>query len=48
MILVTADVRRETDDWLRQLGCRYFRKPFKINELRIAADELTDARKNRR
>ena len=40
MILVTADVRHETDEWLRGLGCRYFRKPFKINELRNAAEEI--------
>jgi two-component system NtrC family sensor kinase len=39
-ILLTADVRSETEEWLRGLGCRYFRKPFNVRELRAAAAEI--------
>jgi len=39
-ILLTADVRPETEEWLRALGCRYFRKPFNVRELRAAAAEI--------
>ncbi|MEE9471128.1 MAG: ATP-binding protein, partial [Gemmatimonadota bacterium] len=39
-IFLTADVRPETEDWLGGLGCRYFRKPFKVRELRAAAAEM--------
>ena len=39
-ILMTADVRPETDAWLRSLGCRYLRKPFDPSELRATATEL--------
>jgi two-component system NtrC family sensor kinase len=39
-ILMTADVRPETDTWLRSLGCRYLRKPFDPVELRAAASDL--------
>jgi len=39
-ILATADVRPETDDWLKRLGCRYFRKPFNARDLRAAAGEV--------
>lgn len=39
-ILMTADVRAETDDWLRSIGCRYLRKPFDITELRAAVRNL--------
>ncbi len=39
-IFLTADVRSETDEWLTLLGCRYFRKPFNMRELRAAAAEI--------
>lgn len=39
-ILLTADVRPETDVWLRSLGCRYLRKPFDPADLRAAAGDL--------
>ncbi|UCF41425.1 MAG: GAF domain-containing protein [Gemmatimonadota bacterium] len=39
-IFITADVRSETDQWLTGLGCRYFRKPFVVRELRAAAAEI--------
>ncbi len=39
-ILLTADVRPETEEWLSGLGCRYFRKPFNVRELRAAAAEM--------
>ena len=39
-ILATADVRPETEEWLKKLGCRYFRKPFNARELRAAAGEV--------
>ena len=39
-ILLTADVRPETEEWLSRLGCRYFRKPFNVRELRAAAAEM--------
>ena len=39
-LLMTADVRPETDTWLRSLGCRYLRKPFDPAELRSTAIEV--------
>ena len=39
-ILITADVRPETDDWLKSLGCSYFRKPFNVGELKEAAARI--------
>lgn len=39
-ILVTADVRPETQAWLDGMGCRYFVKPFRIGELKSAAAEI--------
>ncbi len=39
-ILVTADVRAETDAWLKRLGCSYFQKPFRINDLKAAAARI--------
>ncbi len=39
-ILLTADVRPETEEWLSGLGFRYFRKPFNVRELRAAAAEM--------
>ncbi len=41
-ILVTGDVRSETDEWLKRLGCRYFRKPFKVSELQAQAAEMLE------
>ncbi len=42
IVFMTADVRPETDDWLRGLGCRYLRKPFNLRELREAATDILD------
>ena len=39
-ILLTADVRAETDEWLKRLGCSYLRKPFRISELKAAAARI--------
>jgi CheY-like chemotaxis protein len=39
-IFATADVRPETEDWLKRLGCRYFLKPVNARQLRAAAAEL--------
>lgn len=39
-IVVTADVRPETNRWLEGTGCRYFRKPFNVRELLAAAAEI--------
>jgi len=39
-ILATADVRPETEEGLKKLGCRYFRKPFNARDLRAAAGEV--------
>jgi two-component system NtrC family sensor kinase len=39
-ILMTADVRPETDEWLKSLGCRYLRKPFDPAELKATAVAL--------
>jgi CheY-like chemotaxis protein len=39
-ILMTADVRPETDAWLKSLGCTYLRKPFEAGALRAAAADL--------
>lgn len=44
-IFLTADVRPETDAWLRDLGGRYFFKPFRVGELKAAVAELLAARK---
>jgi hypothetical protein len=37
---MTADVRPETDEWLKSLGCRYLRKPFDAAELKATAFDL--------
>ncbi len=42
-VFLTGDVRPETDEWLRRLGCRYLRKPFNIRELRSAAAAVMGA-----
>ncbi len=39
-ILMTADVRFETDAWLKSLGCVVLRKPFDPAELRAMAGNL--------
>ena len=39
-IFLTADVRPETQAWLRQLGCLYFVKPFPVGDLKAAAATL--------
>ncbi len=39
-VFLTGDVRRETNEWLERLGCRYLRKPFNLRELRAAAGEI--------
>ncbi len=39
-ILITADVRPETHQWLKALGCSYFQKPFRIGELKEAAARI--------
>jgi two-component system NtrC family sensor kinase len=41
-ILITADVRPETDEWLRGLGCSYFQKPFKVSELKEVAARIAE------
>jgi len=35
-IFLTADVRPDTDAWLRGLACPFFYKPFKVAELKAA------------
>ena len=39
-IFLTADVREETTKWLEGIGCRFFHKPFNVQELKKAADEI--------
>lgn len=35
-LFLTADVRPDTEAWLRGLGCPFFYKPFKVSELKAA------------
>ena len=42
-IFATADVRPETEAWLRGLGCHYAHKPLSARQLRAAAAELLTA-----
>lgn len=42
-IFATADVRPETEEWLRRLGGRYVHKPVNARQLRAAAAELLTA-----
>jgi two-component system NtrC family sensor kinase len=42
-IFATADVRPETEAWLRALGCHYVHKPLSARQLRAAAAELLTA-----
>ena len=39
-IFLTADVREETMEWLEGIGCRFFHKPFNVQELKKAADGI--------
>ena len=39
-LMLTADVRPETDRWLRSLGCRYAKKPISANDLRATVADL--------
>lgn len=39
-IFLTADIREETTKWLEAIGCRFFHKPFNLQELKKAADEI--------
>lgn len=39
-IFATADVRPETEEWLRRLGGRYIHKPVNARQLRAAAADL--------
>jgi len=43
-ILMTADVRPETDEWLRTLNCSFLRKPFDPAHLRETARALVAGR----
>jgi two-component system NtrC family sensor kinase len=42
-IFLTADVRPDTEAWLRGLGCPFFFKPFRIAELKTAIAQVLDA-----
>lgn len=44
-ILLTADVRPETEAWLKGLACPYFIKPFRIAELKAATARILRARR---
>jgi two-component system NtrC family sensor kinase len=44
-ILLTADVRPETDAWLKELGCPYFIKPFRIGDLKAATAKILRTRR---
>ena len=43
-IFATADVRPETEEWLRRLGGRYVHKPVNARQLRREAAEVLQAR----
>jgi CheY-like chemotaxis protein len=43
-IFATADVRPETEDWLRRLGGRYVHKPVNARQLRREAAEVLATR----
>jgi two-component system NtrC family sensor kinase len=42
-IFLTADVRPDTEAWLRGLGCPFFFKPFRIAELKAAIAGVLEA-----
>jgi two-component system NtrC family sensor kinase len=44
-ILLTADVRPETEAWLTSLACPYFIKPFRIGELKAATARILRERR---
>jgi two-component system NtrC family sensor kinase len=44
-ILLTADVRPETERWLTGLSCPYFIKPFRVGELKAATARILRARR---
>jgi two-component system NtrC family sensor kinase len=44
-IFLTADVRPETDTWLRELGCPYFLKPFRVGDLKAATARILRRRR---
>jgi two-component system NtrC family sensor kinase len=44
-ILLTADVRPETETWLAGLACPYFIKPFRVGELKAATARILRARR---
>jgi PAS domain S-box-containing protein len=41
-IFLTADVRPDTEAWLRGLGCPFFYKPFRVAELKSAIAGVLD------
>jgi len=43
-IFLTADVRPDTEAWLRGLGCPFFFEPFKVAELKRAIGDVTAGR----
>lgn len=44
-IFLTADVRPETDTWLKGLACPYFLKPFRVGELKAATAKILRRRR---
>jgi two-component system NtrC family sensor kinase len=44
-IFLTADVRPETDAWLKGLACPYFLKPFRVGELKAATAKILRRRR---
>jgi two-component system NtrC family sensor kinase len=42
-IFLTADVRPDTEAWLRGLGCPFFFKPFRMADLKAAVAGVLDA-----
>jgi len=42
-VLLTADVRPDTEAWLRALGCPFFIKPFRMGELKAAIGAVLGA-----
>jgi two-component system NtrC family sensor kinase len=39
-VFLTADVRPDTETWLRALGCPFFFKPFRMGELKAAIGKV--------
>ena len=42
-VFLTADVRPDTEAWLRALGCPFFFKPFRMGELKAAIGAVLGA-----